>query len=85
MDNSSVICSLITGILALVGTMTSVFVSNKKTIYRIEEKVHGISDKIGQLEKKQDKHNKVIERVYRIEEDLKFHKEKIENLEDKIE
>ena len=55
----SIIVALITGGLALVGNTLSNFAAHGKTIYRIE-----------QLEKKQDKHNGLIERMYEVEKRL---------------
>ena len=49
----SIVVALITGGMALLGTVLSNAFSHSKTIYRIE-----------QLEKKQDVHNSVIERMY---------------------
>lgn len=49
----SIIVAFITGGMALLGTVLSNSASHSKTIYRIE-----------QLEKKQDIHNSVIERMY---------------------
>ena len=51
-----IIVALITGVLSLAGTVLSNAVIHSKTIYRIE-----------QLEKKQDKHNSLIERMYHVE------------------
>lgn len=62
----AVISGLCVAIPSLIATMSS----NKKTtdlmMYRIE-----------QLEKKQDKHNTLIERTYKLEEDVKILKEEI--------
>ena len=52
----SILVAIITGGLALAGTVISNITTHSKTIYRIE-----------QLEKKQDIHNHVIERVYELE------------------
>ena len=52
----SIIVAIISGGLALIGTVTSNLSTYSKTMYRIE-----------QLEKKQDIHNQVIERVYQLE------------------
>lgn len=49
----SIVVAFITGGMALLGTVLSNAFSHSKTIYRIE-----------QLEKKQDVHNSVIERMY---------------------
>ena len=52
----SIIVAIITGSMALIGTVISNLTTHSKTMYRIE-----------QLEKKQDIHNGVIERVYMLE------------------
>lgn len=62
----SIIVALITGSMALAGTVFSNMANHSKTMYRI-----------AQLEKKQDIHNKVIERVYVLEKDNEVIKEKI--------
>lgn len=51
------------------GTLGGILVSNKLTVYRIE-----------QLEKKMDKHNTLIERMYRLEERVCGIEEDIKNL-----
>lgn len=53
---SEIIVALITGGLALLGTVISNSRIHSKTLYRID-----------QLEKKQDKHNNLIERMYKLE------------------
>lgn len=55
----SIIVALITGGLTLIGTVISNISTHSKTLYRIE-----------QLERKQDIHNGVIERVYQLERSL---------------
>lgn len=55
----SIIVALITGGMALAGTVISNLTTHSKTMYRIE-----------QLEKKQDKHNSLIERMYKVEQDV---------------
>ena len=61
---------IVVGILSLCGTLVGTFggimTSNKLTGYRIE-----------QLEKKVDKHNNVIERVFRLEDNDALLEEKI--------
>lgn len=56
MDWTSILVAVITGGMALLGTVMSNNANHSKTLYRIE-----------QLEKKQDIHNGVIERVYMLE------------------
>lgn len=55
----SILVAVITGAFALMGTIVSNSVNHSKTIYRIE-----------QLEKKQDKHNSLIERMYAAENSI---------------
>lgn len=62
----AVITALITGAFALLGT----YISNRKSAALMEYR-------IGQLEDKVDKHNQLIERTYRLEEDSKVQEEKI--------
>ena len=76
----SILVAIITGGLALAGTVISNLTTHSKTIYRIE-----------QLEKKQDIHNHVIERVYElekvsevIEERQKVANKRIADLEDEV-
>ena len=54
--NEAIVVATITGLLSLIGTVSSNLLTHSKTVYRIE-----------QLEKKQDKHNNLIERMYACE------------------
>ena len=63
---TEIIISLITLLGSALGTFGGIFVNSKLTAYRIE-----------QLEKKQDRHNAVIERTYKLEETVALHEEKI--------
>lgn len=69
---------IIVALLALIGTLSGSFLgvitANKLVNYRIE-----------QLEIKVDKHNNLIERMYRCEEDILLLKKDKENIEEKIE
>ena len=56
----AVIVALITGGLALIGSVIATVFTNNKTLYRIE-----------QLEKKQDRYNNLQERVVMNEKDIK--------------
>ena len=74
---SEIIVALITGGLSLIATIISVSMMNSKTLYRIE-----------QIEKKLDKHNNMIERIYILEkrsdvqeEQIKVANHRIEDLE----
>ena len=74
----AIIVAIITGGITLIGTAISNFVNHSKTIYRIDI-----------LEKKVEKHNHVIERVYMleqqravIEEEIKVANHRIGDLEE---
>lgn len=66
----SIIVALITGGLALIGTLAGAYLAQRKSsaliAYRLER-----------LESKVDKHNRVIERVYKLEERTELQEEKI--------
>ena len=55
------------------GSLIGVLASNRLTVYRIE-----------QLEKKVEKHNNLVERTYRIEEEQEVEKEKIKVINHRI-
>lgn len=65
-----IIIAVISGLCVAIPSLIATISSNKKTtslmMYRIE-----------QLEKKQDKHNTLIERTYKLEEDVKLIKEEV--------
>ena len=67
-EKASFITAVGAFITALIGSWDAaiIFVNSKLTAYRIE-----------QLERKQDKHNAVIERTYKLEETVALHEEKI--------
>ena len=63
---TEIVVSLITLLGSALGTFGGIFVNSKLTAYRIE-----------QLERKQDKHNAVIERTYKLEERTEVQEEKL--------
>jgi hypothetical protein len=66
--------TVIVGVLALAGTLAGSYFSNSKNQALIAYRLQ-------QLEEKVNKHNNVIERVYKIEEHEAVLDEKIEHLE----
>ena len=67
-----VMAALLTGVFSFFGT----WLINNKTLAILQER-------ISQLEKKQDKHNQLIERMYKLEGDVDIAFERIkENAED---
>ena len=76
--DSTIIVAVISGLFTLVGTLGGILASSELTAYRIE-----------QLERKVDKHNQVIDRVYRLEqrdavfdEEIKVANHRINDLEE---
>lgn len=72
--SETLIVALLSLIGTLVGTLGGILVSNRLTTYRIE-----------QLEKKVEKHNGVIERVYALEKRDAVHDEEIKVANHRIE
>lgn len=66
----SIIVALITGGVTLIGTALSNWLNHSKTIYRID-----------QLEKKVEKHNNLVERMYIAEGEIKVLEEKQKDFE----
>ena len=67
--DATIIVAILSLIGSLVGTLGGIVVSNKLTLYRIDK-----------LEQKVEKHNQVIERVYKLEKDEAVMQEEIEHL-----
>ncbi len=55
--DSSVIVAIVSGIFTLIGSFGGVMATSRLTAYRLQK-----------LEEKVDKHNQVIDRVYRLEQ-----------------
>lgn len=72
-----IIVALITGILTLAGVVITVNAGNKKTEQQLKEQSDLTLYRIEQLEKKQDKHNTLIERMYAAEEEIKVINERV--------
>ena len=66
--------TIIVAVIGLIGTLASVYFVNKKTtaliIYRVD-----------QLEQKVNKHNNLIDRMYKAETNIKLIQEEVEQLE----
>lgn len=71
---TEIIVALITLVGTLIGTFSGIAVGTKLINYRIE-----------QLEKKVDKHNQVIDRVYKLEQQDAVHNEEIKVANHRIE
>lgn len=66
----TVVSSLISAGVAIVVCVITQYAQNKKTIALIEYKIE-------ELTKKVDKHNNLIERTYKLEEETRIHEEQI--------
>ena len=62
--DTTIAVALISFLGTVIGTFAGIMTSTKLTNYRLE-----------QLEKKVDKHNNLVERMYRLESDVKILKE----------
>lgn len=85
-----ILIATIPSLLALVGVVITVYVGNKNTQLSVKEQVNLTLYRIEQLEKKQDKHNSLIERMYAVEdkynvldEKMKVANHRIDDLESK--
>lgn len=66
-----IIAAIAAVVVGIISAVSNVLVSNKvqeKTNEFTEYKINEIKDHIKELEDKQDKHNKVIERTFKLEE-----------------
>lgn len=72
MDNT-VIVGILSALASIVGTFGGILVANKLTNYRIE-----------QLESKVNKHNNLIERMYKVEDSVKSAHHRIDELREDI-
>ena len=70
----AIIVAIITGGITLIGTVISNVLNHSKTIYRID-----------QLERKVEKHNNLVERMYICEGQIKLLEEKQHDVEQDVE
>lgn len=73
----SIIAALITGILALVGTIVTASATSKLTAYKIEELRSDFAD----LRDRVNKHNNLVERVTIVEQSTKSAHKRIDGIE----
>ena len=66
--STEIIVALITSAFTLIGVVVTVVAGNKKNREQIKEQTNLTLYRIEQLEKKQDKHNSLIERMYKLEQ-----------------
>lgn len=73
----SIIVAIITSVFTFAGVIITVRAGNKNTEKKVKESTDLTLYRIAQLEEKQDKHNTLIERMYRVEDRLNVIDEKI--------
>ena len=74
---NEIIVALVTGGLSLLGTVITVIVGFRQTSKQVDAKTTLTLYRIEQLERKQDKHNTLIERTYKLEEQADLLQERI--------
>ena len=72
-----IIIALITSGISLIGVVITVIYGNKKTTKMAKEQGDLTLYRIELLEKKQDKHNTLIERMYKVEDQINILSEKV--------
>jgi hypothetical protein len=72
-----IIIASIAPVFTLIGVIVTVVIGNKKTNASIKEQTDLTLYRIEQLEKKQDKHNGLIDRMYKVEDTCHVLDEKI--------
>lgn len=65
-----ILVALITGGFSYLGVSRTVKASYDKTLTEIKIEINGIKKDVARLETKQDKHNAVIERTYKLEQQV---------------
>lgn len=82
---NEIIVAIITSVFTFAGVIITVVVGNKSTQKSFKEQTDLTLYRIDQLEKKQDKHNTLIERMYKIEDKMNVEEEKIKVVNHRIE
>lgn len=68
----AIVVGIISGSAAVISAVTTSYISSSKTIYRID-----------QLEKKVEKHNQLVERMYAVESSVKSAHKRLDGIEKK--
>ena len=93
--SDSILVALITGGLALAGTIITVYVTHKSTLAELDkrselsdEKIQGqinvIKTEIQTLSNRVEKHNKIVERTYKLEERMAVAEERVSDAHHRI-
>lgn len=79
----SIIGSIITGVLALLGVVITVLAGNKKTAHQLDKQQAITDTKIEELTREVRAHNNFAQRVPVLEEQMRVANHRIEDLENK--
>lgn len=72
-----ILIATIPNALALIGVIITVVIGNKNTRDKVQEQTDLTLYRIQQLEKKQDKHNSLVERMQKAETQIELNDERI--------
>lgn len=70
----TIICAVITGIVTLVVSLITTTAQHSKNMTEVKKDIQFLTKAV-------EKHNNLVERVYRLEQNVAIHSEKIHNLE----
>lgn len=82
--SEAIIGALIGAAASIVVCLINSKVQHRQLLFELEKRDALQAYRIEQLEKKVDKHNEVVERTYRMEEQFKVVNHRIEDLEEKV-
>ncbi len=78
LDNGTTIfCSIISAVVALVVCQIQAKAQNDSVVNSMKNATDMMSYKIEELSKRVEKHNNLVERMYRVEQEIELHSEKI--------
>lgn len=67
---ASIIVAVVTGLFSYMGVSHTAKSSFEISMTKVQEQVKGLKEDIGRLEKKQDAHNKLMERTFKLEQQV---------------
>lgn len=82
--DTSIIASLMTGGLALVGVIITNASSNRKVEHQLEMNQAITDTKLENLKAEVEKHNNVIERTYKVEQQVKDIEKRVDGIESHV-
>lgn len=74
---NSVIATVVVAVISLVGTLCGTYFSNRKSSALMEYRLQQLEDKV-------NKHNNLIERTYKLEEDSLLHEAELKRVNERL-